>query len=263
MQVVPQFPFLMTGSLAHNLDPFHQYRDDELKYAFEKVFGATRVVDADTTPEATDLEAEDAFKRKSAYLSQESDEANRAASLVEGRSSVMLKSSNVEMGGQEVSPSKRRVSALEGIPIGEEKVAKSKSRLTLDSHIEAGGKNISAGEAQLIAISRMILRKDTVDLILMDEPSSNLDFETDLRIMKVLAEELKDKTVFIIAHRLDTLATCDRILVMKKGAVSEFGPPEELRKNKDSFYTKSLAVMEHAQKDFALKAGEGGFASRD
>ena len=39
MQVVPQFPFLMAGSLAHNLDPFHQYKDHELKYAFNKIFG--------------------------------------------------------------------------------------------------------------------------------------------------------------------------------------------------------------------------------
>ena len=56
--------------------------------------------------------------------------------------------------------------------------------------------------------------------------------------------------MFIIAHRLDTLSTCDCILVMKQGKVDEFGSPEELKRKPESFYARALAVAEEAKNDF-------------
>ncbi len=100
--------------------------------------------------------------------------------------------------------------------------------ITLDTRIEAGGANLSAGEAQLIAFARMVLRKDEAQIVLLDEPSSNLDAATDQRITSLLRTTLRNHTVFLIAHRLATLTRCDKVLVMQNGRAAEFGTPQEL-----------------------------------
>ena len=95
----------------------------------------------------------------------------------------------------------------------------------------------------MIALCRVVLRKDQSQIILMDEPTSNLDFDTDKKMMEMIKEVLEDKTVFIIAHRLDTLETMDKILVMKDGSMDEFDSPEALLENPKSFYTENLSLI--------------------
>ncbi|KAJ3030728.1 UNVERIFIED_CONTAM: hypothetical protein HDU68_007939 [Siphonaria sp. JEL0065] len=97
---------------------------------------------------------------------------------------------------------------------------------SLDAAVNAGGDNLSVGERQLMCLSRAILRKSAV--VVLDECTANVDLATDAQIQKTLREEMKDATIFTIAHRLNTVIDSDRILVLDDGHVAEFDTPATL-----------------------------------
>ncbi|RDX55374.1 P-loop containing nucleoside triphosphate hydrolase protein [Lentinus brumalis] len=120
------------------------------------------------------------------------------------------------------------------------------SRITLDSQISSGGGNLSVGQRQIIALARAIARQSK--LLILDEATSAIDYETDTVIQRSLREAVsKDTTVLTIAHRLQTIMDADKILVLDSGRVAEFGPPAQLLKNKDSLFTK--LVTESGDRD--------------
>lgn len=96
----------------------------------------------------------------------------------------------------------------------------------LDARIEAGGGNLSAGEAQLIALARAVA-EDT-DVIVLDEATSAIDSMTEALIQQAIGRLYRDKTVIAIAHRLSTVRDADQILVMDGGRVVERGRHAEL-----------------------------------
>lgn len=99
---------------------------------------------------------------------------------------------------------------------------------------------ISGGEKQRIAAAR-VLAKDS-SFVILDEPTSALDPETEEMLSKILSGALKDKTVLIAAHRLNTIKDADRIIVLKKGCIAEFGSPEELMKRRGLYYEMITAM---------------------
>lgn len=96
----------------------------------------------------------------------------------------------------------------------------------LEADVGAGGRRISAGEAQLVSFARTLLRRTR--LVLMDEPTSSIDAVTDEKVQRMVRSEYSGSTVITIAHRLGTVIDGDRIIVMDAGRVVENGPPEEL-----------------------------------
>jgi|TARA_Y100000310_G_C20646442_1_gene796900 ATP-binding cassette subfamily B protein len=95
------------------------------------------------------------------------------------------------------------------------------------------GTRISGGEKQRIGIARA-LYKDS-EILILDEATSNLDFNTERKIQNNL-NELKNKTLIVSAHRLSTLQNMDKIIYLEKGAIIEQGSFKELIKNKGKFY---------------------------
>ena len=94
----------------------------------------------------------------------------------------------------------------------------------------------SAGQRQRIVIARILAQQP--ELLIMDEATSALDNESEGKIQKVI-ENLKGKiTVFVIAHRLSTVIATDQLLVLKEGKIMEQASPEELLKNKESYFYK-------------------------
>jgi ABC-type multidrug transport system fused ATPase/permease subunit len=113
--------------------------------------------------------------------------------------------------------------------------------LGLNQIIAEGGSNLSVGEKQLICITRAILRKSKI--IVMDEATASIDYQTEEIIQKAINELLKTSTIITIAHRIKTIINYDRILILDKGNIVDFDNPQKLLQNKKGLfyelYTKS------------------------
>ncbi len=104
----------------------------------------------------------------------------------------------------------------------------------LDFQVKEDGKNLSSGEKQLICMVRAILRKSKI--IIMDEATSSVDYNTEKLIQKTLLNNLKGSTIITIAHRIKTIIGYDRIFVLDKGELIEEGSPQALIEKKGTFY---------------------------
>ena len=104
----------------------------------------------------------------------------------------------------------------------------------LDFEVKEDGRNLSTGEKQLICMVRAILRKSKI--IIMDEATSSVDYNTEQLIQKTILNTLKGSTIITIAHRIKTIINYDRILVFDKGEIIEEGAPNELIEKKGIFY---------------------------
>jgi subfamily B ATP-binding cassette protein HlyB/CyaB len=95
-----------------------------------------------------------------------------------------------------------------------------------DTIVEENGANLSGGQRQRIAIARALISQPRI--LIFDEATSALDYESERIIQHNMAAICKNRTVFIIAHRLSTVRGCDRIIVMDKGRIIEQGKHEQL-----------------------------------
>ncbi len=95
-----------------------------------------------------------------------------------------------------------------------------------DTYIEQGGTNVSGGQRQRLCIARALLKKPRI--LILDDSTSAVDTATDQKIRKAFQEEIPGTTKFIIAQRVSSIVSCDRIIVMENGRVNGFGTHEEL-----------------------------------
>lgn len=100
--------------------------------------------------------------------------------------------------------------------------------------LEERGKGLSEGEKQLISFARIVLKNPSV--VVLDEATSSIDTETELLIQQALEILLKGKTSFIVAHRLSTIRSADRILFIRDKGIAEEGTHEELMTKKGFYY---------------------------
>jgi ATP-binding cassette subfamily B protein len=96
----------------------------------------------------------------------------------------------------------------------------------LDTPVGERGITLSGGQRQRIAIARAILRN--APLLLLDEATSSLDAESETQVAAALADLMRERTTIVIAHRLATVQSCDRILVMSEGRIVEEGTHQTL-----------------------------------
>ncbi|KIV98718.1 uncharacterized protein PV09_09505 [Verruconis gallopava] len=97
---------------------------------------------------------------------------------------------------------------------------------TLETNIEAGGRNLSQGQRQLIGLTRAILRRSSI--VILDEATASIDYESSMEIQQILREELKEATVITIAHRLEAVRDADYAILLDKGRVSRQGPAKDM-----------------------------------
>jgi len=95
-----------------------------------------------------------------------------------------------------------------------------------DTPVGERGVTLSGGQRQRIAIARAILRN--APLLLLDEATSSLDAESETQVAAALADLMRQRTTIVIAHRLATVLSCDRILVMQDGRIVEEGTHQTL-----------------------------------
>ena len=96
----------------------------------------------------------------------------------------------------------------------------------LDTDMSNASSVFSVGQKQLICLARTLLQNNKI--LVLDEATANIDFETDNFIQHKILEKFKDSTIFTIAHRLSTVANYDKVLVMDKGQAVEFDHPYKL-----------------------------------
>ncbi len=103
-----------------------------------------------------------------------------------------------------------------------------------DTQVGEGGSMLSTGQKQLISFARTLVRNPR--LFVLDEATSSIDTETEQKIQKAIAEVLKGRTSFVVAHRLSTIRNADKIIVISHGSIVEQGSHNELINKKGQYY---------------------------
>ena len=103
-----------------------------------------------------------------------------------------------------------------------------------DTEVGEGGARLSTGQKQLISFASVILADPRI--FVLDEATSSIDTETEVLIQSAIRTVLKNRTSFIVAHRLSTIRSADRILVIRNGRITESGTHRELLKLKGYYY---------------------------
>ena len=122
-----------------------------------------------------------------------------------------------------------------------------------ETHIEQGGANVSGGQKQRLCIARALLKKPKI--LILDDSTSAVDTATDARIRKAFAEEIPDTTKLIIAQRISSIQSADRIIVMENGTVHGFGTHEELMAS-DEIYRDVYESQMSGKGDFDENGGD-------
>lgn len=196
--MVPQDPTLFTGTIRSNLDPFGLFTDEE-------IFTALRRVQLVSAPSAEASRPETPVQNL---------RSKATANTANGTASPAPSSSTTANGTD--------TSALEN---------KNLFR-NLSSTVAESGSNLSQGQRQLLCLARALLKNPKV--LLMDEATASIDYATDARIQETI-REIKNTTV-TIAHRLQTIVDYDKVLVLDRGEVVEFGDPWDLLKEKEGVF---------------------------
>ncbi|CAE6413166.1 unnamed protein product [Rhizoctonia solani] len=225
LTLIPQDAVLFNGTIRENLDPFNEYTDAECIEALQRVHlrttdspgrsiatsRAASIKDGTTTPLISGVvQPEDATH----------DVAQKAITVPEDPSSD--DSETLVATAASMAPS---------TPGG---TGSGRTIFTLETKVSEGGNNFSQGQRQLLSMARALLRKSSV--IIMDESTASVDFETDAKIQTTIREEFNQSILLTIAHRLRTIIDNDRILVLNAGRVVEFDTPANLLKKPDSVF---------------------------
>uniref|UniRef100_A0A8C9E3W6 Multidrug resistance-associated protein 1-like n=1 Tax=Phocoena sinus TaxID=42100 RepID=A0A8C9E3W6_PHOSS len=100
--------------------------------------------------------------------------------------------------------------------------------------ISEGGENLSVGQRQLVCLARALLRKTKI--LILDEATASIDFETDNLVQTAIRKEFSDCTILMIAHRLHSIIDSDRVLVLDSGRITQFETPQNLIHQKGLFF---------------------------
>jgi len=111
-----------------------------------------------------------------------------------------------------------------------------------DTMVGEQGSTLSGGQRQRLAIARALITNPRI--LIFDEATSALDYESERLVQDNMTTICRDRTVFVIAHRLSTVRTCDRIIVVDKGRIVEQGSHDELIEQ-NGYYTKLYSYQNH------------------
>lgn len=120
-----------------------------------------------------------------------------------------------------------------------------------DTFVGEGGAKLSVGERQLICFARAIIKDPKI--LILDEATSSIDTETEVKIQEVMNQVMKGRTTFIVAHRLSTIINSDLILVISNGEIIEQGTHKELLKQEGTYYNLYKKQFISEQMDKSIK----------
>ncbi|KAK4673495.1 hypothetical protein QC763_112510 [Podospora pseudopauciseta] len=204
LAIIPQDPFLFSGTLRSNLDMEGLLEDHDLLLALQRVHLIEHVEDQDR-PAVYPPAGASVIMGSSTIPPADSETETEASTAVEGEPTVIEPESELNLPADNAN-----------------------IFTNLSTPISTGGANLSQGQRQLVCLARSLLKRPKI--VILDEATSAVDRGTDSNIQESLRKEFAAAgcTVLVIAHRLSTVADFDRLLVMDKGRVAEFGSPREL-----------------------------------
>ncbi|KAL2171894.1 hypothetical protein VTG60DRAFT_1281 [Thermothelomyces hinnuleus] len=206
LAIIPQDPFLFSGTLRSNLDMEGALDDAELLESLKRV----HLIETDEEP-------------KNSVVKQDVDTVVASSSASSIPPTVDSETST--QASVAVGPEPTMVDAQPELqPVQD----KSNIFTDLSMPISTGGANLSQGQRQLVCLARALLKRPKI--VVLDEATSSVDRGTDSKIQESLRKDFAAAgcTVLVIAHRLSTVADFDRMLVLEKGRVVEMGTPREL-----------------------------------
>uniref|UniRef100_A0A3P8UDT2 Multidrug resistance-associated protein 4 n=1 Tax=Amphiprion percula TaxID=161767 RepID=A0A3P8UDT2_AMPPE len=115
----------------------------------------------------------------------------------------------------------------------------------LETMLTESGSNFSVGQRQLVCLARAILRKNRI--LIIDEATANVDPRTDSLIQQTIRDKFHECTVLTIAHRLNTIIDCDRILVLDAGRIQEYDEPYVLLQNQEGLFYQMVQQTGRAE----------------
>ncbi|KAM3862000.1 ATP-binding cassette sub-family C member 4-like [Diretmus argenteus] len=115
----------------------------------------------------------------------------------------------------------------------------------LETVLAESGSNFSVGQRQLVCLARAVLRKNRI--LIIDEATANVDPRTDGLIQQTIRDKFQECTVLTIAHRLNTIIDCDRILVLDAGRIQEYDEPYALLQNQDGLFYQMVQQTGRAE----------------
>ncbi|KAH6649967.1 hypothetical protein F5144DRAFT_588575 [Chaetomium tenue] len=231
LAIIPQDPFLFSGTLRSNLDMEDNLDDHELIESLKRV----HLIEADEDAESPAI-------------------ADAPVDTVTNVStSAVLPAVDSETATQASTAVEPEPTLIEPQPETPPTQDNSNIFTNLFTPVSTGGANLSQGQRQLVCLARALLKRPKI--VVLDEATSAVDRGTDSNIQESLRKEFAAAgcTVLVIAHRLSTVADFDRVLVLEKGRVAEMGTPRELL----------LAGMRRAAEKGAKSAPRDGEADRE
>lgn len=201
IDIVAQMPVLFKGKLREFLDPLGEYEDFQLWEALEKTGMKNTVT--------------------SAFAPQENENERGKVCVFTGDGSAIVSTVT------ETSSPPPSLPPLAGAGAG-----------GLNFALHEGSDNLSVGERQMLVLTRAVLRGSRI--LVLDEATAYVDWATDRQVRKVLDTEFLHSTVITIAHRIDSVLSSDKILVLSAGRAVEFASPQELLRRSNSQF-KELA----------------------
>lgn len=208
LTTIPQEAILFNGTLRSNLDPSGTVPTEVLEYALESCHGI-----ASFSYRGNDT-------KKASGATQDSGSDDSPDTEVTERTPLLSQPDSAVNGTTPLTNS---------------------GDLHLSMTVTAKGENFSHGQRQVLSLCRALIRKSK--LMLLDEATASMDYETDRGVQVVLRKELnsgadggRDRTLVTIAHRLRTIIDYDKVVVMGGGRVLEVGSPRELYAQEGQFY---------------------------
>ncbi|CAK7235753.1 hypothetical protein SBRCBS47491_009404 [Sporothrix bragantina] len=245
LAIIPQDPFLFSGTLRSNLDLENSIDDYDLHHVLKRVHlvepndnAAPQSLQnnngAVTHPVASAGLVEDHTGEEVARLLDSQEPAPEEDAAHPADAAMIVSDSATEVGstGPEAESSDRNgdnANASDGDSVTKSTKGDGVNSFTnLAMPISTGGGNLSQGQRQLVCLARALLTRPKI--VVLDEATSAVDRGTDGAIQESLRHEFASGgcTVLVIAHRLSTVVDFDRLLVLKEGRVAEMGTPREL-----------------------------------
>ncbi len=225
-------PTLFTGTIRSNLDPFSIFTDEEIFTALREV----HLISATSQPASgtgtpTQSSAPQAIQIPNATTGAVTADVNASYTASTVNPGSILANREWNRGETQedtiiVMPDGQVASNDEAAAQAALQADNKNPFRSLSSPVSESGSNLSQGQRQLLCLARALLKAPKV--LLMDEATASIDYATDAKIQETI-RQIKNTTI-TIAHRLQTIIDYDKVLVLDKGTVIEYGDPYELVK---------------------------------